>query len=362
MKITAVESIRVEIPFGVGVPMPAFLGMGQRTVGTLLIRVDTDTGLTGWGDAFGHSIIPSTQAAFDTLVAPTLIGRDATQGAALVDALARQLNIYGRAGSLMFALAGLDLALHDLAGKAAGLPLHRLLGGARRLRLPAYASLTRYGDPDSVGRMCERAVAQGYRWIKLHEVTVDAVRAARAAIGPEVALMIDTNCPWSQFEAVEMARAFAPFAPAWLEEPCWPPENHAALAHVRRVGGLPIAAGENAITAQAFHDLFTAGAIDIAQPSPAKIGITESLRVFALADACNVALAPHTPYFGPGFLAGLHLHAIRAHTFPVEWLWYDLDATLYGDAIVPRDGHVDVPTGPGLGRDPDPAVIARYRA
>lgn len=361
MKITAVESIRVEIPFGVGVPMQAFLGMGQSKVGTLLIRVDTDTGLVGWGDAFGHSIIPSTQAAFDTLVAPTLIGRDATQIHAITHGLAQQLNIYGRAGSLMFALAGLDLALHDLAGKAAGLPLHRLLGGAQRTRLPAYASLIRYGEPDVVGRMCARAVGQGYRWVKLHEVTEPAVRAAREAIGPGVNLMIDTNCPWSQFDAVKHARAFAPYAPTWLEEPCWPPENHAALAHVRRVGGIPIAAGENAITANAFQDLFAAGALDIAQPSPAKIGIGESLRVFVLADAYNVALAPHTPYFGPGFLAGLHLHAIRADTFPVEWLWYDLEATLYGDAIVPRDGWVDVPTGPGLGLDPDPAVIAKYR-
>jgi L-alanine-DL-glutamate epimerase-like enolase superfamily enzyme len=74
-----------------------------------------------------------------------------------------------------------------------------------------------------------------------------------------------------------------------------------------------------------------------------------------------VRLAPHTPYFGPGFLAGLHLHAIRHDTMPVEWLWYDLETTLYGDAIFPKQGQVDVPTGPGLGFDPDPAVIAKYR-
>jgi L-alanine-DL-glutamate epimerase-like enolase superfamily enzyme len=361
MKITAVESIRVEIPFGVGVPMQAFLGMGQSKVGTLLIRVETDAGLVGWGDAFGHSIIPSTQAAFDTLVAPQLVGRDATQIHGLVDGLARQLNIYGRAGPLMFALAGLDLALWDLAGKVAGLPVHRLIGGAKRTRLPAYASLIRYTDPPVVGRMAGQAAAQGFGWVKLHEITEPATRAARAAIGPDVKLMVDTNCPWSPHEAVDIAHALAPHDITWFEEPVWPPEDHAGLAYVRAEGGLPIAAGENAITARAFQDLFEAGAVDIVQPSPAKIGLTESLRVFTLADAFGVRLAPHTPYFGPGFLAGLHLHAIRHDTMPVEWLWYDLETTLYGDAIFPKQGQVDVPTGPGLGFDPDPAVIAKYR-
>jgi len=101
--------------------------------------------------------------------------------------------------------------------------------------------------------------------------------------------------------------------------------------------------------------MFEAGAVDFAQPSPAKLGgISETRKVFALAEAYNVRLAPHTPYFGPGLLAGLQLNAAHASDM------LDLETTLYGDAILPSDGRIAIPRGPGLGYDPDPAVIAAY--
>src|SRR5215470_16010214 len=110
--------------------------------------------------------------------------------------------------------------------------------------------------------------------------------------------------------AMQMAERLRPFDLYWLEEPCWPPENYAALAEVRRAGGVRIAAGENNTSATGFLHMFEAGAVDFAQPSPAKLGgISETRKVFALAQAYNVQLAPHTPYFGPGLLAGMQLNA-----------------------------------------------------
>ena len=173
-----------------------------------------------------------------------LIGRDPSGIDALMHDLQQTLHLFGRSGAVMYALSGVDIALWDIAGKVAGKPLYKLLGGADRA-LPAYASLLRCSGPDAVAASCARALEQGYRQIKLHEITVPAVQAARDAIGPDVALMLDTNCPWSVEEALAMVAALRPFDLHWLEEPVWPPEDHAGLAKVRAAGAV-IAAGENA--------------------------------------------------------------------------------------------------------------------
>jgi L-alanine-DL-glutamate epimerase-like enolase superfamily enzyme len=148
----------------------------------------------------------------------------------------------------------------------------------------------------------------------------------------------------------------------WFEEPIWPPENYAGLAQVRRASGIPIAAGENATTVMSFQHMFEAGAVDIAQPSPTKVGgLSELRKVAVLAAAHNVTVVPHTPYFGPGFLAGLHFSATLPRETPVEWLYTGMVTTLYGDAIAPKRGRVNIPSGPGFGFDPDPKILEKYR-
>ena len=234
MKIVRVESVIVKLPFTQPGPPTGFFGRVFATVDILLVRVDTDAGLIGWGEAFGYAVNESTKAALDTLIAPFCVGRDATQIAATRLEVQKRFHNLGRGGPLIFALSGLDIALWDLAGKAAGLPLHRLLGGAARSEITAYASLFRYGDAPVVGRLTEDAVQRGYKYVKLHEVTEPAVRAAREAGGPEMKLTVDTNCPWTPVEALEMARRFRPHDLLWLEEPVWPPEDWAGLARVRQ--------------------------------------------------------------------------------------------------------------------------------
>jgi D-galactarolactone cycloisomerase len=358
MKITAVESILLTIPYRTS-GLQSIAGRPAAGLNILLLRLETDAGVTGWGEGFGHGVCPATKTAFDTLVGPMLIGRDPSGIDALMHDLQQTLHLFGRSGAVMYALSGVDIALWDIAGKVAGLPLYKLFGGEARA-LPAYASLLRCSGPDAVAESCARALGQGYRQIKLHEITLPAVKAARDAVGPDVTLMLDTNCPWSVGEALRMVEALRGFDLHWLEEPVWPPEDHAGLATVRAAGAVT-AAGENAAGLLDFRRLFELGALDVAQPSVTKIGgISEMRRIIALAQEFGVRVVPHCPYFGPGFIASLHLAAALPDA-TVERLAVDLEASPFGDWIDVKDGRLRVPQGPGLGCDPDPALVARYR-
>jgi len=363
MKITRVESILVKIPYHHGGPPTGFGGRVWTTLDTLLVRVETDGGLTGWGEAFGYNVIPATKAAIDELIAPLVIGRDASAIAELSGDVQRTLHNFGRGGPLIYGVSGIDIALWDLAGKVAQRPLHRLLGSAGRDAIPAYASLMRYGDPKLVAQKTAEAVARGYRHVKLHERDVASVRAAREAAGGDVAIMLDTNCPWTVAEAIAMAHALEPYDLHWLEEPVWPPEDYAGLAEVRRAARVPIAAGENAGSPTDLAHMMNAHAVNYVQPSVTKIGgVTAMQTVVAQAAHRNVALVPHAPYFGPGLVATLHVLAAAAPASLFERLYVDLDATLFGGVVDAVDGRMRVPDGPGLGADPDPDVIARFRA
>jgi L-alanine-DL-glutamate epimerase-like enolase superfamily enzyme len=363
MKIEAIETLVLSVPYTTGgsADAEAWGGKAWKTADTLLLKVTTDAGIVGWGEAFGYNVIPATKAAIDHMIAPLCLGRDPLQIESLMSELHTKLHIFGRGGPVIFGLSGVDIALWDIAGKAAGLPVHQLLGGCRLPRLPCYASLIRYTDPQVVARNVERALGQGFRHIKLHEIEVEPTRAAREAAGESVEIMLDVNCPWSLREALEMAERLQPFRLRWLEEPVWPPENYAGLAQVRLAGGIPIAAGENAATLLQYQQMFEAGAVDFVQPSPTKMGgVSELRKVFALAAAHNVTVMPHTFYDGPGLLAGVHANAALGQGSLVEWRYFDLEARLYGDALLPKDGSIAVPQGPGLGVEPDADVIRRY--
>ncbi|MGH8431261.1 MAG: mandelate racemase/muconate lactonizing enzyme family protein, partial [Solimonas sp.] len=314
------------------------------------------------GEAFCYGCTDAVRAALHHMIAPIAIGQDARDIARLSYDLQQKLHLFGRYGLTIFALSGLDIALWDIAGKAANLPLHRLLGGGGRDSLPAYASLFRYRDPEKVGARVKLAVQQGYRHIKLHETEEAEVKAARLAAGNDIAIMVDTNCPWTPEQARHMTLRLRQYDLHWLEEPIFPPEDFTALARLRESTGVAMAAGENNCTSFQFRDMFAARAVDYAQPSVTKVGgVTEFLKVAALAEAAGVTLMPHSPYFGPGFLATLHLLAARgAPDGMIERSHLDLEASLYGKLVTPVDGAFAVPTGPGLGCDPDPDVIKTY--
>jgi len=259
-------------------------------------------------------------------------------------------------------MSGLDIALWDIAGKAAGKPLAELLGGTRRREFDAYASLVRYGEAALVAGNAKRAVERGYRAIKLHEIGVEQVKAAREAIGPNVKLMMDTNCPWTVAEALAIADQVREYDLFWFEEPVWPPEDYRGLARIKRECGIAVSAGENAVSCMDFVTMFDAGAVDYAQPSVTKIGgVSEMMRIATLARERGVALVPHSPYFGPGLLATLHMSAAFEHESMIEYSFVDLGANPLGESIEVKNGRIVLPRGPGLGRDPDPEIVERYR-
>jgi len=363
MKITKIETIVVNMPMLIeGKVLPQQGGISRTSMDTLLVRIDTDEGVTGWGEGFGHRIFTATRAALDSFIGPLCIGRDPTAISALVDQLQRNLAGVGRNGPAMYALSAIDIALWDIAGKLAGMPLYRLLGGSPRKDLPAYASLLRYGEPGAVSQYIERALKRGYRHIKLHEITEPPIKAARDTAGPDIPIMVDCNCPWTVREAIDMAQKLKPLNLTWLEEPVWPPEDHAGLARVQMQGGIPTAAGENAMLPE-FKGLFEAGAISYAQPSVTKVGgVTQMRKVMALADAFGVKVVPHSAYFGPGLLASIHCIAAMPDESLIERYDADFAVNPLHDAISPdANGRIAVPQGPGLGIDPDPAVIAKLR-
>jgi L-alanine-DL-glutamate epimerase-like enolase superfamily enzyme len=361
MKITGVETILVTLPSDGGAPPDDFRGQRWNTFDVLLVRVDTDEGISGWGEAFGHSITPATKVTIDTLLAPAVLGADPADIAGISHRVNRALHMFGRNGTLAYGLSGIDIALWDIAGKAAGMPLHRLLGGAARAEVDAYASLVAFGEPRIVAAKAAEAVAQGFRHVKLHETTVAAVEAARHAVGDDVALMLDPNCAWSAEQGLDMARDLAPFRLRWTEDAVWPPEDHHAIARLRRAG-LRTAAGENTGTLFDFARLFELDAVDVAQPDVTKVGgLTELLKVVALAESHGVFVSPHSACFGPGFLATVHVIAALPYASVLERIQVGLAASLFPAFTDPVDGRIPVPDGAGLGADPDPAVIAHYR-
>jgi L-alanine-DL-glutamate epimerase-like enolase superfamily enzyme len=361
MKITAVTTFVTSMPMLVTGDTPLVGGRPRTTMETLLVRIDTDAGISGWGEAFGHRVWPVTRTAIDRMITPLCIGRDPTAITALMHDLAHAVHGAGRNGPAMYAMSAIDIALWDIAGKIANRPLYQLLGGSSRTDLPAYASLLRYGRTSALEPRITEALDRGYQLIKIHEIDPAIIRASRYAAGDGVPLMVDCSTPWTPLQAVAMCEALYELDLEWLEEPVWPPEDHAGLARVRAEGGIPVAAGENVGSLNEFQRLFERGALDVAQPSVTKIGgITEMQKVFALGEAHGVRVVPHSAYFGPGLLASIHACAAQAQETWVERFYCDFAENPFGDAINPKNGRIAIPQGPGLGVDPDPVLLKKF--
>ena len=364
MIIAKIDTFPLRIPFkpGTRAAASAWGDKGLMVADSLLVKVTTDQGLEGWGETFGFRAVPSAKLAIDELLAPLCIGHDATQIGPLMLEVQKKLHVFGRSGPLFYGISAIDIALWDIAGKAVGAPVSRLLGGSCVADLTCYASMIRYSDPSLVRENVRRALDSGFRVLKLHEIELPAVRAAREAAGSDVELTLDVNCPWTLLEARAKAEELKEIHLKWLEEPLWPPENYGGLAQLRKSSGIPIAAGENSSTLMDFERLLAAEAVDFVQPSVAKMGgITEIRKVFPIAAVRNVTLMPHCFYDGPALLAVIHTAAaLGSPDAMVEWRYFDLEAQIYGGTLAPVNGRIAVPDRPGLGLDPDPNVVRDY--
>ena len=202
MKISKVETLLLQIPYDIGGGPRAIAGQPAAGLNILLVRIETDEGLVGWGESFGHAVAPATKVVIDTMIAPRLIGLDPTKIDAIMLDLAKGLHLFGRNGPVVYALSGVDIALWDIVGKRANMPLYQLLGGGFRDELRVYASLLRYGDAETLAANVEPGRRLGLPLIKLHEIEPDLVGIARDGDGPHPRLMVDTNCPWTVPEAL----------------------------------------------------------------------------------------------------------------------------------------------------------------
>ena len=363
MKITRVSSVVYRQQLKLSGPKPKFAGEGRNSFETLLVKVETDSGITGWGEAFPHRVWPAIKSLIETLIAPVCIGAEATDISALMAKLFRHTYGVGRAGPVMYALSGLDIALWDILGKAANLPIYKLLGGAQCAKLPAYASLLKYADTDVVVRTAEQALGRGYRDLKVHETGRNEITAAAQLLRKHNggALMVDVNAPWTLQEALLAVAPLRELGLKWIEEPVWPPEDFRAASEIS-ANGVPVAIGENVLTPTDFARLIESRAVDYIQPSVAKIGGISVMRdIFTGANQAGVAVAPHSAYFGPGLIATAHVSAALSRAPMIERLYCDLTESPFGDWYEPVDGYLSLPQGSGLGIEPDLGLLEKLR-
>jgi len=350
--IRALTCIPMRLPFHHWTDPPLFAGRPRTTLDSALVRLETDDGLVAWGESY--CVEPrALTAIFDTLIAPLAVGKSASDPN-LLPTMQRALHNLGRSGPVVHALAGLDIALWDMRAKRANLPLYELLGGKKRDRVRAYASLLQYyDDANLLDTVTSQALNDGYSEIKLHERTVSALAAARQAVGAQTPIMVDTNCAWLPDQAAATIAAMQEHHPFWVEEPLWPPENVQALMQLQDTCGVPLAVGENASSAYALIELINKASPRYVQPSVIKLGLTASLDISQRCEGTPVICAPQVAFFGPGYLASLHLIAAQNQEVSLERLYVQLAHVPYAKSVPIDNGWVYVPDTPGLGADPE---------
>jgi L-alanine-DL-glutamate epimerase-like enolase superfamily enzyme len=317
------------------------------TVGHCNILVQTDAGIEGRASIYFGRVErgPAVLAALvNEVLAPAMIDRDPHLVRAIRDDLWRLTDYHGTLGLAMHGIAGIDIALWDILGKAVGLPVWRLLG-AQRERVPAYAMVgwLNYALPE-LQRICAQAMEQGFRGVKVKvgapTLAEDLTRigAVRKAIGDAALLMVDANQVFSLHEALVRGRAYQEAGCYWFEEPIRA-DDHTGLAKLAAALDIPIASGENNYGKRQFRDLFERGAVDIVQPDLRRAGgFTECLEVGLLADAFNVPYASHG--------GGVHLHLLAA--LP-NTLMMESGLLPPGSSIHLVDGCYPLPEAPGFG-------------
>ena len=359
MRIAKADILPLRIPFKDGSAGTGLMPTAWTHLNVVLLRLETDDGVVGWGDGFCYVGQRTLISCLREMVLPHVVGQDIGDIPGFNGTLQHRLHLHGRYGITIFAISAVDIALWDIAGKMAGKPVAELLGGAKRRELPAYASLVRYGDPALVESYARKAVDEGYAAVKLHEIALDAIEAGRAGVGDDIALATDVNCNWSLEESHELMPQMKRLDLYWVEEPVFPPDDAETLGMLEQQYGIAIASGENACTAAEFAR--TIPAITFTQPSVTKVGgVSEMAAVCDLAGAQGKQVMPHSPYFGPGYWATVQVMAAKANCKLFEFLYIEPDVWLSSEIPLPNGGVVRVPDAPGIGFEPDPAVLEGY--
>lgn len=370
MRITEIKAVPISfrIPEGKNVR----LGIGRAVKrDAVLVRVTTDEGIIGWGEAH-HGRCPGAIAKLiDTTMQELVLDADPLDSNGVWSRVHRmQLASHGMGAAATMALSAIDIALWDIRGKAAGLPIYRLLGGGKR-PTPAYAGGISLGwqAPETLAEEAASYVARGYGALKLRVgdapgIDIARVRAVREAVGGEVEILVDANTGYSLDDVRRVMPAYEELDVAWLEEP-FPPHDYRDYKLATNYGHVPLAAGENHFTRFEFTRMIEDGAVRFAQPDLSKAGgITECARIAALCSAWRMSFNPHTSATGINMVASIHmLSAVDnpgyfegdlAHHNPFR------DDVCGQPYEVGEDGCVLPMDGPGLGVEVDEAFIAAH--
>ncbi len=339
----------------------------------VVVKVTTAGGLVGWGESHHGRAHTAVAKLIETTLQQLIVGMDAADVVGVWKKIYdKQLASHGMGAGTCLAMSGIDMALWDIRGKAAGLPLYRLLGGAKKA-IPAYAGGVSLGyqAPGPLIDEVRRNLALGYKAIKLRvgdtvKRDVGRLRAVRQACGEEIAILTDANIGYSVEDVRRAMPAFDELKVGWLEEP-FPAHDYRSYALAKGFGRTPLAAGENHYTRFEFNRVIEDGAITVLQPDLSKTGgITEALRIAAMASAYKLPIHPHSSMTGLNHAATIHFLCALDNGG-----WFEGDVSrsnLFRDELVQNPGQVDKDgnvwplDGPGLGVEVNEAFLEEHPA
>lgn len=373
MRITRIEPILLTVDLPPEHPL-RWSGGEATSINCALVRVHTDEGITGLGDVYGSGFTAGEATAeLFKLFGCFLEGENPLDVAGCFEKMYRRILYWGRSGIGVSAASAIENALWDIAGKAAGVPTYRLLGGLCHEKLMIYASGGCFKPLDELEAEMRQYKDEGWRAVKMRiggvlSDDVERVALCRDVLGPDVKLMADAvmghnPVPWTAADAIRTAKALEPYDLFWLEEPCFA-ADYDGYARVRQHTAIPISGGESSCMCYEFKHFFDRHALDIAQPDACQAGgILECMKIAALADSFGVKVAPHAWGTSIVVAANLAWAFTTRNTVVAEYpTWhFPLSDDLFITKPRIEDGYVYPPTLPGLGVELTPEMEEKYR-
>jgi L-rhamnonate dehydratase len=368
MKITDVKAIVLKLP--------EISSAADGTQDDLIIKVETDEGITGYGEVdtapcVGKAIVDAYMSHGTCYgLKEVVVGSDPFDYEQIWNEMWAKTYYYGRSGPVMHVMSGIDMAIWDIMGKATGKPVHKLLGGSYVDKVRPYASALMPESKEEVKKMVEKYSSLGYTAIKFgwgplgYDVRSDLklIEMAKKTAGDHMEVMIDIGKRYKLKQAMYVAKALEQMNIYWLEEPL-PAEDYTGYRRLTESTTMRIATGEEESGRLAFARLINESHVDVIQPDISRCGgLTEAKKIAAMAADNNITMVPHA--FKTGILVAACIHLIAA-TPDVPFLEFSVTESairkeLLAQPFVQKDGFVKVPTGPGLGIELNPDVIMKY--
>lgn len=367
MKITNVEAFYLRLPV-----------IEQRTDSSqdaLLIKITTDAGITGWGEVDGSPYV--TKAIIEAPYSHTmvtglkslLIGENPLETGRLWKKMHKATIYYGRSGAVLQAMAGIDIALWDIKGKALGKPIVELLGGAMRDKMRVYSSnMFQYSVEETVAR-AQHAIDTGHTGVKFgwepfgtdEALDLRYLEALRTAMGDSVDLMLDVGHVWDAKTTVRRSQRYEHLNLFWIEEPLHP-DNYAGYGQVSAACQQHIAAGEQECSVVGFQRLIDEGGIDIVQIDLTRTGFTQAMEIASYAHSRGRKVCNHNFTTDINTAASLHFLCAIENALVMEYCVEpgEISRSLAKKPVRIADGYAWLPSEPGLGVEPNEAVIEKF--